>query len=60
MEGGGGSFPTNNRTYNIIHAAQRGNYAVGGFCVYVIHLKLDTHVCICCPARSDHDGLLPQ
>ncbi|KAF2101668.1 fructose-bisphosphate aldolase [Rhizodiscina lignyota] len=28
------SYPQNNRTYQIIHAAQAGKYAVGGFCVY--------------------------
>lgn len=28
------SFPQNNRSWQIIHAAARGNYAVGGFCVY--------------------------
>ncbi|KAK2795052.1 hypothetical protein FQN51_000568 [Onygenales sp. PD_10] len=27
-------FPQNNRTWQIIHNADEGNYAVGGFCVY--------------------------
>lgn len=30
------SYPKNNPTYQIIHAAREGNYAVGGFCVYVV------------------------
>ncbi|CAG9938535.1 unnamed protein product [Clonostachys rosea f. rosea IK726] len=28
------SYPENNRTWQIIHNARKGGYAVGGFCVY--------------------------
>lgn len=27
------SYPENNRTWQIIHNARKGGYAVGGFCV---------------------------
>jgi fructose-bisphosphate aldolase class II len=33
------AFPENNRTYQIIHDAVKGGYAVGGFCVSFCGLK---------------------
>lgn len=29
------TYPQSNRTWQIIHDAQKGGYAVGAFCVYV-------------------------